>query len=79
MQTTPSPEKQWTILEILQWTAAYFEQKGLDNPRLTAEVLLAHTLQQDRMSLYVHHDQPLDSSERSRFKTLIQQRAQGTP
>lgn len=72
-------QKQWTILEILQWTTSYFQEKGIQSPRLTAEVLLAHTLQQDRMYLYVHYDQPLEPEERQRFKTLILQRIQGTP
>jgi len=72
-------EKQWTILEILQWTTAYFQEKGIQSPRLTAEVLLAHTLQQDRMYLYVHYDQPLEPEERKQFKTLILKRIQGTP
>ena len=72
-------EKQWTILDILQWTTAYFQEKKIQNPRLTAEVLLAHTLQQDRMYLYVHYDQPLESEERRHFKALILKRVQGTP
>jgi release factor glutamine methyltransferase len=79
MQTIQQNEKQWTILEILQWTINYFREKGIQNPRLTAEVLLAHTLHQDRLSLYVHHDQPLEAEERSRFKTLVKQKMQGTP
>jgi release factor glutamine methyltransferase len=79
MQTVQQNERQWTILEILRWTTDYFREKSIQGPRLTAEVLLAHTLQQDRMSLYVHHDQPLEAEERSRFKTLVKQRIQGTP
>ncbi|GAK57997.1 modification methylase, HemK family [Candidatus Vecturithrix granuli] len=72
-------EKQWTILEILQWTTTYFQEKGVQSPRLTAELLLAHTLQQERMYLYVHYDQPLEPEERKQFKTLILRRIQGTP
>jgi release factor glutamine methyltransferase len=79
MQTIQQNDRSWTILEILQWTTNYFREKGIQSPRLTAEVLLAHTLQQDRMSLYVHHDQPLEAEERSRFKALVKQRVQGTP
>ncbi|MDY0091556.1 MAG: peptide chain release factor N(5)-glutamine methyltransferase [Candidatus Vecturithrix sp.] len=72
-------EKQWTVLEILQWTTTYFQEKGVQSPRLTAEVLLAHTLQQDRLYLYVHYDQPLEPEERKRFKTLLLHRTQGVP
>lgn len=79
METIQQHEKQWTILGILQWTINYFREKGIQNPRLTAEVLLAHTLHQDRISLYVHYDQPLEAEERARFKTLVKQRVQGTP
>lgn len=74
----PSPT-QWTILEILQWTTKYFQEKAIDSPRLTAEMLLAHALGKDRLYLYLHHDQPLHAEERAAFKTLIQRRAQGTP
>ncbi len=31
----------WTIGRLLNWTADYFTQNGLDSPRLDAEVLLA--------------------------------------
>jgi release factor glutamine methyltransferase len=79
MQTIQQNNRPWTILEILQWTTNYFREKEIQSPRLTAEVLLAHTLHQDRMSLYVHHDQPLEAEERSRFKALVKQRVQGTP
>lgn len=79
MPTIQQHDQQWTILAILQWTTTYFQQKGIDPPRLTAEVLLAHTLNKDRMYLYVHYDQPLQQDERERFKTLIKQRIQGTP
>ncbi len=57
----------------------YFQEKGVQSPRLTAEVLLAHTLQQDRLYLYVHYDQPLEPEERKRFKTLLLHRTQGVP
>ena len=74
-----TPDKLWTILEILQWTIAFFKEKQIEPPRLTAEVLLAHVLQQDRLHLYVHFDQPLTPTERDAFKRLIRERVQGTP
>jgi len=79
MAASVQSKTQWTILEILQWTVDYFSQKGIENPRLTAEVLLAHLLQHDRMYLYVHYNQPLEQHEREQFKTLIRQRVQGVP
>ena len=30
----------WTIAKVLDWTKQYFAEKGLENPRLDAEILL---------------------------------------
>lgn len=76
---TVQHEKPWTILDILEWTTRYFRQKHIEPPKLTADVLLAHALEQDRMYLYVHFDQPLSHEERERFKALIRQRVKGVP
>ena len=35
-------DKIWTIGRILKWTEQYFKDKGIELPRLDAEVLLAH-------------------------------------
>ena len=34
-------DKIWTIGRILKWTEQYFKDKGIESPRLDAEVLLA--------------------------------------
>ena len=41
----------WTIGRILKWTEDYFAQKGIENPRLDAEVLLSHVLKKQRSYL----------------------------
>ena len=74
-----SPTKQWTIKEVLQWTTAYFKEKGIDAPRLTAEYLLAHALKTNRLKLYLNYDKPLNSSELSIFKALIKRRLAHEP
>lgn len=76
-QSPSSPE--WTVLKILQWTTQYFESHGIDSPRLTAELLLAHALGTTRLALYMQHDQPLLASERASFKRLIQRRIRREP
>ena len=43
----------WTIMKILNWTKQYFEAKGVENPRLDAEVLLCAVLKCQRITLYV--------------------------
>ena len=37
-------QEMWTILRILNWTKAYFEDKGIESPRLDAELLLCAVL-----------------------------------
>lgn len=80
MQNQPkSRESFWTILKLLKWAAAYFKSHHIENPRATAEVLLAHTLRKERIDLYVCYDQPLGSEELQHFKTLIKKRIEREP
>lgn len=69
----------WTILEILRWTTGHFQEKGVAEPRTSAEVLLAHALGISRLDLYLRHDQPLTPEELARFKTLVLRRRAGEP
>lgn len=69
----------WTIRKVLGWTAQHFEKHGLDSPRLTAEVLLAHVLGVSRVRLYVDLDRPLEKSELAAFRALIERRTLGEP
>lgn len=76
------PEKTgqvWTILKLLNWTASYFASHEIEQPRATAEVLLAHTLGLKRIDLYLRHDQPLHPGELARFKTDIKRRVNAEP
>jgi release factor glutamine methyltransferase len=70
---------EWTIREVLNWTRGYFEGAGIIQPRLEAEILLAHALEVDRLHLYLSPDKPLTQEERSRFRTFVQRRKSGIP
>lgn len=72
-------EKQWTIGSLLTWTRQYFDEKGVENPRLDAEVLLSHILGKDRLYLYVNFDQPLEAGELASFRAAVKQRAMRLP
>jgi release factor glutamine methyltransferase len=72
-------QEQWTVQRIIRWTAEYFQGKGLDNPRLEAEVLLAHLLGIDRMGLYLNYDRPLKEEERTAYREMIRRRMAGEP
>jgi len=70
---------EWTIREVLNWTRGYFESAGIMQPRLEAEILLAHALDADRLHLYLAPDKPLTIDERSRYRSVVQERRSGTP
>jgi len=69
----------WTILNILKWTTSYFISHRVENPRASAEILLAHVLGVKRIDLYIRYDQPLIPNELSQFKALIRRRARREP
>ena len=64
---------------MLEWTTSYFESRGVESPRPSAEILLAHVLNLERVDLYARYDQPLLQAELARFKDLIKRRVQREP
>ena len=69
----------WTIGSILSWTQGYFTEKGIETPRLDAEVLLSHVLGKERIYLYVHFDEPLEKEELAAFRKAVAERARRVP
>lgn len=69
----------WTVLRILDWTADYFKQQGIESSRLDAELLLADTLGLDRVGLYLHYDRPLNKNELEAYRALVKRRATREP
>jgi len=72
-------EKIWTSLELVKVTAEYLQSKGVGEPRLAAELLLAHTLGVERIALYTRFDQPLETDEVDAFRQLVRRRAAREP
>ncbi len=74
-----SSTSEWTILKILEWTTSYFKSLSIESPRSSAEILLAHILEINRIDLYLQYDQPLNRNELKQFKVLIKRRAEREP
>lgn len=72
-------ESVWTILKILDWTKQYFSTKGVENPRLDAEVLLCAVLGCQRITLYVDFERPLSNEELAKFRSYVLRRGQLEP
>ena len=69
----------WTVRSLLSWAREWLATKGVDSPRLDAELLLASALGCDRVRLYIDVDKPLTPEELARFKPLLQRRAAREP
>ena len=69
----------WTIMKILNWTKQYFEVKGVENPRLDAEVLLCAVLKCQRITLYVDFERPLSEEELATYREYVRRRGNFEP
>ncbi len=69
----------WTVRRLIDFTKGHFEKHQVDAPRLTAEILLAHVLKCDRISLYVDLFRPVETDELAQFKALLKRRTEGIP
>lgn len=69
----------WTIIKILDWTKQYFADRGVENPRLDAEVLLCAVLQCERIKLYMDFERPLTGAELAQYKNYVARRGQHEP
>ncbi len=78
MTSAPSNEP-WNVLKLLRWTQDFFQHRGIDEPRLDAEILLGHTLGLSRVQLYTHFDRPLGPEDLASFKSLIKRRTNREP
>jgi len=69
----------WTIGSLLTWTTTFFTGKAIDEPRLSAELLLAHSLKCSRMSLYTQYERIPPEEELTAFRELVKQRTNHVP
>jgi len=69
----------WTIRSVITWAKGYLKEKGSDSPRLDAELLLAHVLGKERISLYLDMDKPLAEEELAAYRALLKRRSEKEP
>src|SRR5215469_6765503 len=68
-----------TVLEGIQKSAEFLAKKGVESPRLQAELLLAHVLKLPRMKLYLNFERALTEPETDVFRELVKRRSQREP
>lgn len=68
-----------TVLEAIQLTTDFFAKKGIESPRLNAELLLCDILLCKRLDLYMKFDQPLKEHEVIKYREYLKRRGQFEP
>ena len=64
---------------MLAGAADYLGARGVESPRLDAELLLSRALGLQRIELYTQHDRPLNESERAAARELVRRRGDREP
>jgi release factor glutamine methyltransferase len=67
------------VLELSRKAAAVLAERGFDNARLEAELLLAGVLGIRRLDLYLQHDRPVHGGELERFRAWVRRRLKHEP
>ncbi len=68
-----------TVLESIKRSTDYLQKKGIESPRINAELLLANILNCKRLDLYLKFDQPLKEEEINLYREFIKRRGQFEP
>jgi len=71
--------KQYTVSEILDKVTSYLKRRGIPEPRIDAEVLLAHVLEIERLEIYLNFDSRVTEKDLSAYKKLIERKVRREP
>jgi release factor glutamine methyltransferase len=65
--------------EVLRRASGYLEERGVESPRLDAELLLGKALGRSRLDLYLEYDRELDDAELAACRVFVERRGQREP
>jgi release factor glutamine methyltransferase len=75
----PQETKTWTVGSLVKWATDDFRARGIENPRLDAEVLVAHALGIDRTRVIIESLRPLEAGELALLRDLVKRRRSHEP
>ncbi len=73
------PETSGPLLDYLQKGARFLSERGVESPRLSAELLLADLLATTRLDLYCRFEEPLRRETVDAFRERLRRRARHEP
>lgn len=68
---TQTQDSKWTLKRLLEWTAEYFGRIPISQPRLSAEILLAHALGCQRIELYTNFAKCPNAEQLAEFRQWV--------
>ncbi len=68
-----------TVLEILNKTTSFLQEKGVENARADSQWLLGHALGLKRLALYLNFERPLTEPELTECRRLVLRRSKREP
>lgn len=68
-----------TLLEVLRAGEVYLRERGVESPRLSMELILAHALALPRLQLYLQFDRPLADHELAGLRDQVRRRGLHEP
>jgi len=68
-----------TILDVLEKGTPFLDKKGIAEPRLNMELMVAYELGIKRMDLYLRFDQPLDKTALASLRKKLKKRSENVP
>lgn len=77
--TEVAAPRSWTIGSLVKWAVEDFRARGIENPRLDAELLVAHALKIDRMRVILDGTRPLEGAELGALRDLVKRRRSFEP
>jgi release factor glutamine methyltransferase len=68
-----------TVLDVIQRSTEFLQQKGVESPRLQIELMLAQVLAVPRLKLYLNFERVLNAQELNRVREMVRRRGTREP
>ena len=69
----------WTVRRLAEWATQDFKTRGIESPRLDAELILCDVLGLTRTQLIIDYDRELEDPELVKLRAMIQRRRTREP
>jgi len=69
----------WTVRRLAEWATQDFKTRGIESPRLDAELILCDVLALTRTQLIIDYDRELEDPELVKLRAMIQRRRTREP